>query len=395
MRIGIDIRPLMDKHYSGVSEYTYNLLMALFDKDKVNQYKLFYNSFRDVSERIPNFNRGNVEVIRLKYPNKILNYFFFKFLKRPKIDEKIGGVDLMFMPHINFISLSRKCKKVITVHDLSFLLYPHYFSIRSNFWHKNIKVKKLLADFDHIISVSDHTKKDVQNICHVPAKKISTVYSGINKKYRVIDKNDPYLAEAGKKYRLPGNFILFLGTLEPRKNIEGIIEAYENFRRENYSDLIHFEGQAEVDKNKIKLVIAGRRGWGYRGIYEQARRSAFAGDIIFTDYISEEDKVYIYNLAEIFIYPSFYEGFGFPPLEAVACGTPCVVSNVSSLPEIMGTAAILVDPYNISEMGQAISQLANNETLRKQLREIGLRKVKNYDWEKCAAEILDVFAEMV
>ncbi|MFA5318205.1 MAG: glycosyltransferase family 1 protein [Patescibacteria group bacterium] len=395
MRIGIDIRTLMDKHYSGVSEYTLNLLRAIFEQDRMHQYKLFYNSYHDISDRIPKFDYPNVEIIKFSYPNKILNYLLFKIFKWPKIDKKIGGVDIMFMPHINFIALSKECKKIITIHDLSFLRYPYYFSIRHNFWQKNINTKKLLKKFNKIIAVSDNTKKDIENLCKTPPKKIKPIYSGIGEEYRKINFQDECLAAARKKYGLPKRFVLYLGNLEPRKNVEGIIEAYKAFRGQQHSDLVHFEGDSEIASNKISLVIAGNPGWGYRGIYELAKKSEYADDIIFTDYVNEKDKPCIYNLAEMFIYPSFYEGFGFPPLEAAACGTPCIVSNNSSLPEVMGRAAVLVDPYNISEMGQAIAQLENNPRLRMQLSKSGQEKASQYNWQKCAREVLDTFEEMV
>ena len=395
MIIGVDIRTLMDKYYSGVSEYTLNLLRAIFEHDKNNKYKLFYNSYHDISDRMPKFDHPNVEIIKFSYPNKILNYLLFKIFKWPKIDKKLGGVDIMFMPHINFIALSKECKKIITIHDLSFLRHPYYFSIRHNFWQRNINTKKLLKKFHKIIAVSDNTKKDIENLCKTPPKKIKAIYSGIGPEYKEINFQDEKLTAVRKKYNLPQRFILYLGNLEPRKNVEGIVEAYKIFRDQQHSDLIHFEGDSEIAANKINLVIVGNPGWGYRGIYELAKKSKYADDIIFTDYVDEKDKPCIYNLAEMFIYPSFYEGFGFPPLEAAACGTPCIVSNNSSLPEVMGKSAVLVDPYNISEIAQAIAQLENNSELRMQLSKIGQEKASQYNWQKCAKEVLDTFEEMV
>jgi len=394
MKIGVDIRTLMDKHYSGVSEYTNNLLQAIFIKDKTNKYKLFYNSYHDIADRIPKFDFPNVEIIKFSYPNKLLNYIFFKIFKWPKIDKKLGGVDIMFMPHINFIALSKKCKKIITIHDLSFLRFPYYFSVRHNFWQRNINVKKLLKKAEKIIAVSDNTKKDISDICKISPKKIQTIYSGINNNFKIIEAENEKLLIVKKKYNLPEKFMLYLGNLEPRKNIEGIIEAYNVFRDQQYMDLVHFEGSSEIAKNKISLVISGNPGWGYRGIYELSRKSKYSNDIFFTNYVDSEDKVYLYNLADIFIYPSFYEGFGFPPLEAAACGTPCIVSNVASLPEVMGKAAILVDPYNISEISQAINQLANNANLSNQMSKTGKQKASQYNWDKCAEEMISVFEQL-
>ena len=210
MIIGIDIRPLMDEYYSGVSEYTVNLLWAIFRQDKKNAYRLFYNSFRDVSDRIPEFNFPNVAVIKLNYPNKFLNYFLFKIFKRPKIDKIIGGADIFWLPNFNFIALSKNCRKIISVHDLSFLRYPHYFSRRHNFWQKNINIKKLLRSADKVIAVSDNTKQDVYDLGRIPLKKIRTIYSGVGDQYRPVDHSEPHLSKVITKYRLPaGKFMLF------------------------------------------------------------------------------------------------------------------------------------------------------------------------------------------
>ncbi len=152
MVIGVDIRTLMDTQYSGVSEYTLNLVSALLELDRGNEYRLFYNTAKNISGRLPKFDYPNVKIVKKSIPNKILNYLFFKFLNSPKIDKLLGvdplsgrGAGVFFMPHINFIALSGKSKSVLTVHDLSFLRYPEFFSARKNFWHKMINVKKLIV----------------------------------------------------------------------------------------------------------------------------------------------------------------------------------------------------------------------------------------------------------
>lgn len=393
MIIGIDIRPLMDEYYSGVSEYTFRLLTAIFAQDKRNNYRLFYNSYHDVSARIPKFNFPNVTIVKFSYPNKILNYLLFKIFRWPKLDEKLAA-DVFFMPNFNFFACRRQCPKVITVHDLSFLRYPHYFSRRHNFWQRSINIKKILRQSSRIIAVSRSTSKDIQELCRISPKKILTIYPGVSAKYRPVDLQEPYVEEVKRKYQLPKKFILFLGTIEPRKNLEGIIEAYEQFRENQRAELVHWEGQAEIGDETISLVIAGRAGWGYASVYECARQGKYCRDIIFTGYINDEDKLYLYNLAVFFIYPSFYEGFGFPPLEAAACGTPTIVSNVSSLPEIMGNASILVNPFDISELAQAMANLAYDKNLRANLSQAGLERAKQFSWEKCAREMIEVFESL-
>lgn len=390
MIIGIDIRPLMDKHYTGISEYTLNLLLEIFKQDKRNKYKLFYNVYHDLSDRIPQFNFPNVRLVKMNYPNKLLNYVLFKILKRPKIDQELD-VELFFMPHFNFIALSEKCKKIITIHDLSFIHYPYFFSHRKNFWHKNINIRKFLRQFDVIIAVSENTKRDLIELCQIPQKKIKVIYSGISQNFRVVSGHDQNLIRVKQKYNLPKKFILYLGNLEPRKNIEGLIEAYSLFRHNEINDFISSEAQEAVDKTD--LVIAGSPSWKYQGIYETAKNSFYSNDIHFLNYVDEQDKPYLYNLAEVFIFPSFYEGFGFPPLEAAACGTPVIMSHNSSLSEAMGNSAILINPYDITEMAEAIKQVLSDDELHSSLRSQGLERVKRYRWSECAREVLEVFEE--
>ncbi len=378
MTIGVDIRTLMDKYYSGVSNYTFNLLKQILIFDNENKYKLFYNSFHQIKERLPEFKQVNAEIIGWNYPNKLLNYFCFKLFNQPKIDVKLG-VDLFFMPHINLISLSGKKKSVLTVHDLSFLRQPEFFNLRKNIWHSLVNVKKLLSRFDKIIAVSENTKNDIMNLCQINENKIKVIYSGIDEKYKKIPADSPEMEKEKIKYNLPEKFILFLGNLEPRKNVSGIIMAYDKLRSDN-SNLSPF-----------KLIIAGQSGWKSKNIFNIYKKAKFREDIKFINYVSDEDKVYLYNLASVFIFPSFYEGFGFPPLEAMASGTPVVASFTSSLPEILGDAALLVDPYNIADISQAMAKILTSDKIKSSLIKKGLAQASQFRWDNCAKEYLAVF----
>ena len=405
MKIGIDIRTLMDSQYSGVSEYTLNLVGEIFKLDSENEYRLFYNSAKDISGRMPKFDYPNVKIIKHSYPNKILNYFLFKCLNRPKINKLFGDIDVFFMPHINFIGavnnhptpLSKGgsanaplqkgggvVEKVLTIHDLSFLRFPEYFSFRKNFWHKMINVKKLVKKFDKIIAVSESAKNDIVELCDAAPEKVKVIYSGIEDEYRELNSKALELSSIRQKYSLPNKFILFLGTVEPRKNIEGLIGAYNKFRENR-------EARLRVPEAELQLVIAGGRGWKSESIYKEWKKSKYKDDIKFLGYVDKKDKVFLYNLASLFVYPSFYEGFGFPPLEAMACGTPVITSFTSSLPEIIGNAGIMVDPYNITDIASAIEQVLSDENLKNNLIQKGLERVKRFNWEKTAREYLEVF----
>jgi len=382
MKIGIDIRTLMDAQYSGVSEYTLNLIKEILRLDSKNQYKLFYNSGQDVSQRIPKFRKENAEVISLRYPNKLFNYLLQKALAYPKIDQLLG-VDLFFMPHINFISLAGRAKSILTIHDLSFLKYREFFSWRKNFWHSLINVKKLAKRFDKIITVSENTKDDIVKLLKVNPEKIEVIYSAISEQFRKVNYDNIRLAEVRQKYKLPNTYILFLGTLEPRKNVEGVIRAYNELREKN--NIL----------SKVKLIIAGGRGWKAKDIFRLWEKSKYRNDIQFLGYVKAEDRVYLYNLASLFVYPSFYEGFGFPPLEAMACGVPVVTSFASSLPEVTAKAALMVDPYNEAEITRAIEQILFNKELQDDLIKKGLEQARQFSWGKTAKEYLEVFKSIV
>lgn len=378
MKIGIDIRPLMEKEYSGVSEYTLNLVKAILAQDRENEYKLFYNSGRDISGRMPEFKNENAEIASTHYPNKIFNYLLQKTLRYPEID-KMLGVDIFWLPNPSFISLSRKAKKILTIHDLSWLRCPNFFSLRRNLWHYIINIKKLIRESDKIIAVSENTKNDIMDLTGVSGSKVEVIYSGIDEELRVIGKNDQSLKEVKKKYNLADKFILFLGTQEPRKNIVGLIKAYNEFRKNS------------AGGKEVELVIAGGKGWKERRTVNEWKKSKYQEDIKFLNYIPRQDKVYLYNLASVFVYPSFYEGFGFPPLEAMACGLPTITAFSSSLPEVAGEVSLLVDPYKTGEIAQAIERVLSDDNLKNDLIERGREKASEFSWQKAAGKYIDIF----
>lgn len=374
MTIGLDIRTLMDKQYSGVSEYTFNLVKEILRLDEKNDYKLFYNSGRDVSANIPKFS-GRYEIIAKRYPNKFFNYFLQKIFHYPKID-RLLGVDLFFMPHLNFIALSGGCRSALTVHDLSFLRHPEFFSFRKNFWHKMINVKKLIKNSDLIIAVSQNTKNDLTELLGAEPEKIKVIYSGLGPEFKPISDGEK-LREVKLKYQLPEKFIFFLGTIEPRKNLDGLISAYNLLR-------------LEPEFREVKLLMAGGRGWENKNIYQAREKSPFREDIKFLGYVPSADKPALYNSASLFVYPSFYEGFGFPPLEAMACGAPVIASSAASLPEVVGEAGLLADPYDIAGLALAMAKALTEEKLRENLRKKGLARAAEFSWEKTAGEYLEI-----
>ena len=378
MKIGIDIRTLMDPLVSGVPEYTTNLLKELFRLDKKNDYVLFYNGWKDRDGQMPKFVGKNIQTVVSRYPNKIFNNIMQLVLSRPKLDQ-LTGTDLFFMPNISFAALSARCRKIITIHDLSWLRYPNFFSFKRRAWHRLINVRRFLSQFDQVVAVSEHTKRDIVSLCGYPEERIRVIYHGVGAEFRLLPDSDPRLAEIKRRYQLPDKFILYLGTLEPRKNVDGLVRAFE-LLQSNYPRLKDYN-----------LIIAGAKGWKYQNIFRAINRSPARLAIKYIGYAAAEDKPYIYNLASLFVYPSFYEGFGFPPLEAMATGRPTIVSAAASLPEAVGPGALMVDPNNVMEISQAMAEVLLDSSLLKFYAYQGREHAKKFSWEKAARSYLQLF----
>ena len=379
MKIGIDIRTLMDKNYSGVSYYTSNVTREILRMAQENnpecEFKLFYNSARDVSDRFPEF-VFDEDFHGTRIPNKIFNYGLQKTLRRPRLD-KILGVDRFWMPHFNFTCLTPECKKFLTVHDISFLRHKDFFSPRRNIWHRILNVKKTIRQADKIIAISRSTKRDIMELCDQPPNKIEVVPGGVDPRYTPLYDHPRDLDKIKKKYDLPDNFLLYLGNLDTRKNVEGIIKAFDIFAQ-------------KYKRSDYYLVVAGMPGWGYDRILRAWKQCARKDKIKFLGYAPEEDKKYFYNLASVFVFPSFYEGFGLPPLEAMACGTPVITGCITSLPEVVGDAGLLADPYNVRDIFEAMRRILLDENLRIYLSQKSLQRSKQFSWEKTARRYLEI-----
>lgn len=401
MNIAIDIRCLVSKELTGVGEYTLQLLKKLLPLDNINNYYLFYNSSRDVSANIPKFDQPNVHYVYLRWPNKLLNLSLTLF-KYPKLDKLIGAkskeqgarnekpkpnhvdrvanhvdqvatpnpveINVFFFPNIGFFSVS--CPYIITAHDISFEFFQEFLSLKRKLWHKVINPRQKFLKAEKVIAVSQNTASDLINHYGLPREKVTAIHSAISEKYKPLDKNSNPALAIKQKYNLPEKFILFLGTIEPRKNVETLIDAFQILKK-----------QAGFD---YSLVLAGKLGWKTNEI---RKKIATLDDIIMTGFIPEEEKPYIYNLASLFVYPSYYEGFGFPPLEAMACGVPVITSCNSSLTEICADAAMYVEPHNINDLVFAIQKILQPETV-KYYRNKGPERAKTFSWNKTAADTL-------
>lgn len=378
MRIGIDLRCLEEEKISGVGEYALELVRNSLEIDKKNKYLIFSNSYKQKSKNF-NFLRKypNVKPKRFRWPNKFLNLFLWYF-GWPKLDKLIGGADIFFAPNINFLAVSSKCKLITTFHDLSYERYPEFFTRKTRLWHYYfVNPRRVAQKSERIIAVSQSTQKDLEKIYKINPEKIQVVYHGVSGDFRIIDRNNLKLLEVQKKYKLPYKFILFLGNIEPRKNIRSVIAAYKKFLSNN-SEL-----------GKYKLVLAGNASPLCRDIIEREKEN-----IAVCGYIEREDRPYIFNLASLFVYPSHFEGFGLPVLEAMACGTPAIASNNSSLPEVVGNAAVTINPNRPDEIAQAMQAVLADEKLYNKLKERGIKQSQRFNWKKCAASTLKIFEEI-
>ena len=383
MRIGIDIRCLEGQKKTGVEEYAINLLKNIFELDRKNEYVLFFNASKGDDLELDWISKyPNVKIKGFRYPNKLFNLFVWYF-NWPKIDRLIGGVDIFWMPNINFGAFSKNTKLILTMHDLSFEIMPENFPWKTRLWHFLINPKKLCQRADKIITVSNSTKNDLEIFYKIHPRKIIAIHSAVSGDFGIIDRNNMRLLKIKDEYNLPYNFILYLGTIEPRKNIVGIIKAYNQIRKLENPEL-----------DKYRLVIAGAKGWKEKRIKEEIEKSPFRSDIMTLGFVKAEDKPYLYNLASLFVYPSFLEGFGFPPLEAMNSGVPVITSNNSALPEIVGEAGVMIDPEKPDELYKAMREVLLNKDLRNNLREKGLKRAENFDWQKSAEEFLDILCKL-
>ncbi len=366
MKIAIDLRSLSSGTVSGVENYCMNLLENMLELDRQNQYVLFSNSMR--AKKMPDFHYVNSKTVQSRIPSKILN-LAFKF-NLQKVEKFTGVVDWFFMPNLNQFSISPQTRLAITVHDLSPVILPEFYNLKRKLWHKFLNYKEAFNRANILFAVSEFTKNDLIRIFNIDSNKIKVIYPGID--HRQFNQNIPVNEQRTVRniYGLPGDYILFLNTVEPRKNLAGVISAFEKLQ------------------SPASLVIAGRLGWKYGNDFKLIKNSKKSAKIRYIGYVAERYKPALVKMAKLLVYPSFYEGFGFQPLEAMAVGTPVVASHLTSLPEIVGDSGLLVDPYNPNSLAGAMEDILNNEKLRSLLIQKGFIQSQKFNWEKTAGEVL-------
>ena len=363
MRVGIDAR-LVYYSQAGIGQYILHLVDGLSKVDRDNEYVLLQSRKDDTSIlEQPNFRR-----VSLWTPShhRLERYALNVELMRL-------GLDVLHSP--DFIPPHRpSCKSVITVHDLAFLLYPHFLTKESARYYGHID--QAVRWTDHIIAVSESTKRDTIQHLGVPEDKITVVYEAANPIFGPVAQEEAR-QHVLDRHGVDGPFILFVSTIEPRKNVPTLIRALWQLQ--------------ECYKENVRLVLAGGRGWLFEDAFAVVDELNMDGRVHFLGRVSSEDLLYLYNAAEMLAHPAFYEGFGLPPLEAMACGLPAIVSNVASLPEVVGDAGVLIDPHDVDELTVAMWRVLNDSELRKDLQMKGIRQAERFSWERAAHETAAIY----
>lgn len=278
--------------------------------------------------------------------------------------------------------LAWRGRTVVTVFDLSFLLFPERFRVYNRLY-LSLFTCLSAQRADRVIVISESTKRDAVRLLGLDPQRVSVVYCGVDAMYRPLPAD--VVAEYRRRKGLPERFVLFVGTLEPRKNIVGLIEAYRLLA----ADWPRGAGELPA------LVIAGAKGWYYQDVYQTVERAGLMDRVFFPGYVPADELPYLYNAATLFVYPSLYEGFGLPPLEAMACGTPVVTSDRSSLPEVVGDAGVLVNPDEPAAIAQALRVLLVDEEMRRALAEKGRRRAASFSWRRAAQETTAVYRQVL
>lgn len=357
MRIGIDAQSTCGKK-TGIGYYAKNLIGGL---NKNCKHKLSFYS---------NGSQSDLNTLERMY---------WENMALPSM-AKNDKVDLLHVPGFAGPRVKNSFKKVTTVCDLIGMIYPENMGMASRFYWQRW-LPQCVKNSDLIIAISDNTKRDIIKLLGVPEKKIRTILLAADARFMPVN-DDNSLGRARAKYGLPERFMLTVSTIEPRKNIVGLIKAFYGHINENKF-------------SNLGLVIAGQKGWGYEQVCGLVKELNVEDRIVFTDYIEDEDLPFIYNLAEFFAYPSFYEGFGLPVLEALSCGKAVVCSNTSSLPEVVGDAAVLIGPDNLVQLTEAIKRLDTDKAYRDGLSDKALIQAKKFSWEKTAEQTMGVYKEVL
>jgi len=380
MRVAIEIQPILDKNLTGVGWYTDNFIKRIKDfARKDEEFYLLGMDFYGKSGELKDYLSTNV---RLR-TNPLMHYGIYRRIWKfiPFIDYGTFFKTRADIFHFfNFVAPPYvRGKIVITVYDMVYKLFPETME-KANYIKLDQNLQRSCDAASAIVTISENSRSEIIEYMDVEPEKIHIIPPGVDRSCYRPPKGEEEILPVRKKYGLPEDYYLYLGTIEPRKNIESIVEAFRIYR----------------DKGgKKKLVIAGKKGWMYEKVFDLVKRYGLENHIVFPGYIEEQDKPLIYGGARAFIFPSLYEGFGMPPLEAMACGVPVITSNTSSLPEVVGDAGLMVYPMDIEAMAAHMKRLEEDKELCKQLREKGLKRANNFSWEDSVEKLMSLYRKLL
>lgn len=377
MRIGFDISHSVG-HRTGLGSYAMGLLKGLAKvatDDQFLAYSFFYHRFP----------RGWREAQIPKAPNFKLNLPKRPdFLLRHKLgqggrnaESLWGDVDIIHS-NANVAPALEKSRLVFTLFDTTIYLYPELHT-RANYDLVNRHLHQAARHASAIIAISEQSRRDFQRFFHVPDDRITVIYGAADECFHPAIPREE-IERVTRAYGIVGEYILSVGTTEPRKNILRLVSAFRSLEQRGL---------------KHKLVIVGERGWFSDPLYEFVARERLNDRVIFTGYVEDKDLPALYAGATLFAYPSLYEGFGLPLIEAMACGTPTITSNCSSLPEVAGDAASLVDPEDEAQIAEALQRLLEDESLRHELSRRSIEQCQRFSWEKSARQTLEVYRKVM
>jgi glycosyltransferase involved in cell wall biosynthesis len=360
----------MRRNLQGMGRYLCNLINHLAEVDTRNEYRiLMLQEALDHLEELPqNFTLQFVTCMR---PMRLL--WEHSVLQERLCAEKF---DLLHSAH-DVAPRLKRMKSVVTFHDMSFFRFPAAHTLAKRLYVR-LFIPPSLKHADHVIAVSEHSRRDILSCFGLDPQRVSTIHHGLPEAF-TRSASDTEIRRTARRYGIHGPYILFVGLLEPRKNVARLMEAF---------DLV-----AE-DHPHIQLVLAGAPGWEFEELLRVKERQRAANRILFTGFVPDDELPALFQGANLFAYPSLYEGFGFPVLEAMARGVPVVTSNVSSLPEIAGDSALLVNPRNVRDIGNAMARILSHDELRRTLVQKGIRRAEEFSWTRSAKAHRDVYEKV-
>jgi glycosyltransferase involved in cell wall biosynthesis len=371
MRIGIDGRLLYYRR-AGIGQYTMRLVEALVQAARGETLLLFH----DRRQQAPLGDTPGLRHVPLFTPS----HHRWESAILP-LELSIRRLDLLHSPDF-ILPLRRNYAGVVTVHDLAFLRFPQWVTPEAARYYG--QVRQAMNSAERVIAVSECTKEDLLELLDVPEEKVRVIYEAAGRPFRPLNLTPSERRVFKGRHLGPGQFAFFISTIEPRKNLPTLLQAFRKML-DRYADL----------EPHPRLIIAGAQGWLHEEVFGLMRKLDLGQQVSFIGPVSQQDLVWLYNAARFLVFPSFYEGFGLPPLEAMACGTPVIASNAGSLPEVVGDAGILIDPRDVGGWAEAMAHLWSDGEEREHLRTQGLQQAARFSWERAAQETLEVYQEAV